>query len=80
MERHTLDPVSLLFGLGFLGAGIWVLVTDQSPGTLDGRWVWPAMLLIAGVAILASVVSSAIATRRNGENPDPADPTPPASW
>ncbi len=80
MERHPLDPVSLLFGLAFVGGGIWVLLTDQGRGTLDGRWVWPAVLLVAGAAILASVVANTVRGETAGDEPEPVDPTPPPSW
>lgn len=54
MKLHTFDPVSFLFGVLFTVIGATYLV--GAPGDLGfGRqWLVPALLLIAGLAVLAS--------------------------
>lgn len=72
MTRHRTDPLSLLFGLVFVGVAVaaWndALRLDTS---LDLRWVWPALLIGGGLTLLAGL------TRRGdhgapGEEPDEA--------
>ena len=58
MTRHPIDPLSLLFGVLFSGAGLWVLLTDADTRFVDERWTWPVLLLAAGLAMIASVVPS----------------------
>lgn len=61
MQRHELDLTSLIAGLLFVGMAI--LFLSDLVGTIDlhVRWVWPALLMGLGVALLASGP-----TRRNG--------------
>jgi hypothetical protein len=50
---HDLDVVSLVGGVAFGGAAL-VFLVDQATG-LSGRWVWPILLIVVGVAgLLAS--------------------------
>lgn len=72
MQRHPFDIVSFLFGMFFLGAaGFAVVVGDELPG-FDGRWIWPVMIILAGVVVLGTTL-----TRRSSEG-DPADSSDPA--
>lgn len=79
MTRHPLDPLSLLSGMFFTAAGLWVLLTDADARFIDGRWTWPVLLVAAGLAMMASV-----APRRprdasvEGGNGDPDDISMPA--
>ena len=57
MERHRFDPLSFAFGLIYSLIGLIFLVAytpfdlvDLVVGSL--RWVWPAAILVIGVAIL----------------------------
>lgn len=52
MRPHRLDPTSLIAGLLFVGLGL-VFLSDQA-GTIDleVRWIWPALLIGLGVALL----------------------------
>lgn len=51
--RHELDPVSLVAGLAFTGTGLSLLLGGTAFLDLDWRWVWPPLLIGAGVAGLA---------------------------
>ena len=56
MQRHTFDVVSFLFGMFFVGAAAFALVVgDELPG-LDYRWIWPVVIIIAGIVVLTSAL------------------------
>ncbi len=56
MQRHTFDVVSFLFGMFFVGAAAFALaVGDELPG-FDYRWIWPVVIIIAGIVVLASAL------------------------
>ncbi len=63
MRRHDLDILSLVAGIAFTGAGL-VFLIDRDLG-LTGRWVWPVLLIVVGVAGLVA--------SRTGSH-DPSDP------
>ena len=52
MYRHKMDVTSLIFGLIFAGIGALLLV--GSTPELDLSEIWPALLVLAGLALLAS--------------------------
>jgi hypothetical protein len=54
MRRHQLDPVSLTFGFAFTGLGLLFLV-GRADQALRLHWVWPILLLVLGVGILADL-------------------------
>jgi hypothetical protein len=54
MRRHELDPVSLTFGFAFTGLGLLFLV-DRADQAFRLRWIWPILLLVLGVGILADL-------------------------
>jgi hypothetical protein len=72
MRRHELDPVSLTFGFAFTGLGLLFLL-----GRVDEafrlRWIWPILLLVLGVGILADLARH---RDRVEEVPSSEDPTP----
>jgi hypothetical protein len=68
MRRHELDPVSLTFGFAFTGLGLLFLV-GRADQAFRLRWIWPILLLVLGVGILAD-----LARHRSPED-EPA-PTP----
>jgi hypothetical protein len=72
MRRHALDPVSLVFGLAFAGAGL-LFLAGQADQAVRLRWLWPFLLLVLGVGILLDV-----GRRPREERPEPpATPTEP---
>ena len=54
MKRHAFDPLSFIFGLLFLLVGLPLLVSQPGLEVFEGRWVFPAFLVLAGVVVLAS--------------------------
>lgn len=65
MPRHDLDVLSLVAGIAFTGAGLIFLI-DPDLG-LSGRWVWPVLLILVGLAGLAG--------SRRGARPQEQDPS-----
>ena len=54
MERHELDPISLVFGILFLALASTALFDNIDLTPFESRWVWPVLLIIAGAAVLVS--------------------------
>lgn len=52
MKRHALDIVSLVFGVIFVGVAVTGMFVDEDVTVLEARWVWPALLVLAGAVIL----------------------------
>ena len=62
MRTHRFDPVSFIFGLGFLGLAL-LFALPAEPweiyfGGLSLGWVWPVIAIAAGLALLAPVLRS----------------------
>lgn len=57
MHRHRFDPISFFFGVIFVAPAAWVLLVDDLD-LLDARWVWPLVLILGGLALLASMFGS----------------------
>ena len=70
MRRHELDPVSLTFGFAFTGLGLLFLL-GRADQALRLHWVWPILLLVLGVGILADL------TRNRESTEGDQLPTPP---
>ena len=72
MRRHELDPVSLTFGFAFTGLGLLFLV-GRGDQAFRLRWIWPILLLVLGVGILAD-----LARHRGPDDPtlDPPEREP----
>lgn len=71
MRRHDLDWVSLIAGAVFTGLALIYLVTGITDVTVDGRFVWPVVL----VALGAAGVASAIRANQREEEQFPLAPT-----
>ncbi|GEM_PF-1029847 len=54
MHRHPIDALSLAFGLVFVGLAVAVLAPGLGPATLASPWLWPAVLIVLGAALLLS--------------------------
>ena len=63
MRIHSFDPISFFFGLVFTAMAAWVLFVDDI-AIFDARWAWPVVLIVGGVALLASMI-----TGRNASTP-----------
>jgi hypothetical protein len=71
MRTHRFDPISFVFGLGFLGLALLFAIPAEPLeiyfGGLSLGWVWPVLAIAAGLALLAPVLRSGRA------EPDPSD-------
>jgi len=56
MERHELDPFSLVFGAALALLGVAFLVARPDVASL--RWVWPIPIVVLGVIIVAMAARS----------------------
>jgi hypothetical protein len=72
MRRHELDPVSLTFGFAFTGLGLLFLL-GRADQALRLHWIWPILLLVLGVGILADLARGRDSTR---DDSVPATPPP----
>ncbi len=70
MKRHPFDPVAFIFGLIFLAVGVPMAFSDRGLTLFEGRWIAPAVLIIAGVVVLLSTRS-----RRSEVEPSLSDET-----
>lgn len=64
MNRHSLDPVSLVAGLVFAAVAVVYLIAELTNADVDGRWVLPLALIGLGVGGVLGAFSSAARQRR----------------
>ena len=69
MRAHRFEPLSLILGLLFAGAGLLVLTSSVDVWRIDWSWFWPLILTLGGVTILFSLRSGG----SRQEDPAPAD-------
>ena len=67
MKRHSLDPLSFVFGLLFTLTGAAFLFGNVNLSTAAGQWEWPALL--AGAGILLMVLTARPSRRERGSDP-----------
>jgi len=72
MERHRFDIVSFVFGIIFLGLGLTGMFVDEDITFLQARWIWPALLVVAGLAIVGFTLRKD--TPREGQEGSQYDP------
>ena len=60
MERHDLDPISLVFGIAFLGLASTALFDNIDFAPFEARWVWPLVLIVAGALVLVSSLGRSV--------------------
>jgi uncharacterized integral membrane protein len=58
MRRHDLDWVALIAGLVFTGIAAVYLVASLTDASVDGRFVWPVVLVALGAAGVATAVTA----------------------
>jgi peptidoglycan/LPS O-acetylase OafA/YrhL len=56
VRRHDLDVVSLIAGVVFLALAVIYLVASATDSSIDGRYVWPALLVTLGAGGVAAAV------------------------
>ena len=54
MQRHPLDPLSLVAGLLFAGLSIWLLTGRDTAGGRHLTLIWAVGAVILGLGLLAS--------------------------
>ena len=59
MKQHSFDPVSAFFGIIIGGSALAVTLADERVFDISGRWVWPAVIILAGVLLLGSGLAKA---------------------
>jgi hypothetical protein len=70
--RRSPDPVSLVAGVAFSGAGL-LLLLDHGNVHVQLRWVWPVLLVLLALALLPGVRG------RHDPGCEPPSPPPPVS-
>jgi hypothetical protein len=74
VPRHDLDALSLMAGIFFVGVALLGLV-GAGTGEAAG-WLWPALLIVVGVAGLVAAGRPARAVRPGADpNPSTGEPT-----
>jgi hypothetical protein len=68
MKRHDFDPLSLVFGLLFLGTGLWVAVGRFNLVSLENDGVWSVLAIGAGAILLLPAVARLRAERISSED------------
>ena len=58
MRRHDLDWVSLIAGLVFLVFAVVYTIASLTDVSIDGRFVWPIILVALGAAGIATAVTA----------------------
>jgi peptidoglycan/LPS O-acetylase OafA/YrhL len=71
VRKHDLDWVALIAGVLFTGLAAAYLVAAVSDRTVDGRFVWPLVLVAIGAA---GVVAAVRANSREEKAFAPLDP------
>lgn len=69
VKDRSFDLLSFVFGLLFVGAAAAHFLDDRLAFSLDTRWIWPVLLIVAGVAVLAGAIR---ATSDRGGDPSSA--------
>ena len=69
MKKHPFDPLSFIFGLLFLIAGLPLLLSDSGLEFFEARWVFPAFLVLSGVVVLATAQFSSPDDRETDDDP-----------
>jgi uncharacterized integral membrane protein len=64
MKSHDFDPVSFIAGIVMLVVGMLFLIPRATSDLVHylsstARWIWPAMLIAAGVAIVVPAIMRA---------------------
>jgi len=54
MKQHPFDPVSAFFGIIIGGSALAVALADERVFDISSRWVWPSVIILAGLLLLGS--------------------------
>jgi hypothetical protein len=78
VRRHELDWVSLIAGLVFTAFALVYLVSPAVDLSLDGRYVWPVVLVALGAGGLATAIRANAREEREFAAAEAADEDQPA--
>lgn len=78
MTRHPTDLLSLLFGLSFMALAVAARSgVLRITGSIELRWIWPALLIGGGLSLLAGLTRSDTTARAPAaDTPDEAGDPP----
>lgn len=76
MQRHPLDPVSLIAGGLFTGIALLLLTGHLTAGSRHLNLVWAVAAVIAGLALIAPLLTRGI-SGAGGPAHDDSEPLPP---
>lgn len=81
MTRHRTDPVSLVFGALFVTLAIaaWTGALRLT-AALDLRWLWPVLLIVGGLALLAGATRGRDPGAARDTTGDAGDTAGDAGW
>ena len=68
MQKHRLDPLSLVFGAIFAALGGLFLFARTDVADLHLKWIWPLPLIVLGALIIA------LSVREGRPAREPAEP------
>ena len=72
MKQHSVDYLSLIFGLAFVAIAVLTLSGEQWAlrGTWAGQWVGPVVLIAIGLAVLAPRKDRSVVEVGSATDPD----------
>lgn len=74
MKSHEFDVVSFVFGVIFIGLALTGVFADEDITLLEARWVWPGILVTAGLAVVVFTIGRDSKPETDSEQPyDPVD-------
>ena len=68
MQQHSFNVISFVFGVIFLVAAATHFSTDAFDTWVDSAWIWPLLLGVAGIAIVASAIRGFAADREDDQS------------
>lgn len=77
MQRHPVDPVSLIAGGLFSGIALLLLSGHITAGSRHLNLVWAVAAVIAGLALVAPLIGRATSGPGAGPAHDDTEPLPP---
>ena len=71
MKTHRFDPISFVFGLGFVALAAVFALPDEPWEIFFDRltfgWVWPVLVIGAGLALLVPTLRGSLTSQADNE-------------